>query len=162
MSRRGGWNYSSDDASPELIGVKHRRRQATSINDALWTAAERSGATWKHLKTDLAMLGGSEEHRDILEAFAKALKMLGNKLVPRLGLEPVDNVIRARPEAQEVIFLLATLAGDRSSPHQGQRVAVDPSVGSLADGMCKGKGKDPGVEVIAGSVQGKGIFVPPP
>ena len=53
------------------------------------------------------MLAGVEEFGDALEAFAAALKMLGSKLVPKHGLEPVGNIVRAHPEAQEITFFFS-------------------------------------------------------
>lgn len=91
--------YSSDETT---ANYRVHQKHADSVSDTLWVAAGRSGSTWKQLKTDLTLLAGAHEHEDVLEAFASALKLLGSKLLPTLGKEPLRNFVKARPESQEI------------------------------------------------------------
>ena len=100
----------------------------------MWTAACRSAATWRHLRTDLSLLAAEEQYKDELEVMAHALRVLAKRLLPDLGRKPITAQLKSRPEAQDLVFLLSTF-GDSDSLH----AAVDPL--QAVDPWHSGKGK---------------------
>jgi hypothetical protein len=51
----------------------------------------------------------------VLEAYSEFLRVLGHRLLPKAGVEPLSRLDRARPEVQEMSFLLASLATSADS-----------------------------------------------
>ena len=120
-TRWKNWQRSDDEASTDQNAHNMRASKSSkartpipsSSSEVLWAAGNRLGATFKHMKRDLAILGEDRHHADILGACAHALQMLGSHLLPGLGKKCVKNIASARPESQEFIFLLAMLASSQ-------------------------------------------------
>ena len=137
-----GWrkqrdDWSSDETSKAWTPKRVTRPPSSSVDESLWTAACRSGATWRHLRTDLSMLAAEEQYTDVLEAMAHALRVLAKRLLPDLGRKSITAQLKNQPEAQDLVFLLSTLTNRVSTP-----AAVDPL--QVADPWHNGKGNGTG------------------
>ena len=121
MSR--GWKYkapwSNGDSSTTEAPHSVRRQGAhvppANVQQALRTASKRLGSCYRFFKLDLDMLAATEEGEDIVAAMAFALQKLGDALLPKLGTSPIDPVLAARGDAQELVGLLGALTCRKSA-----------------------------------------------
>ena len=116
-----GTDWSSEETSkPDRRNFLYTQARSTpnTGKEALWNVVRRCGGPFKWLKADLFMLGVSLEPDNVLvlEAYSEFLRVLGQRLLPKVGAEPLSNVMRARPEAQELSMLLACLATRATPP----------------------------------------------
>jgi len=99
---------------------------------------------FRHLKTDLLLLGKAGDYEDILGAFAAALQLLGSRLLPDFGASPVDAIAAARPELQDFVYLLGMLADPRAPRRSDvnsfldQPCLINSDLNSVAGRHCGG------------------------
>ena len=179
----GGW--STDDDQTEK---KERAKRDMSRNsppscgtDAIWTLSRRVAPGLKWFLHDLALLGESELHQELIEHLVLALKLMGSSLLPGLGTSPVNKIDASRSEVSELVGLLSLLAF-RPAPGVGEKLnGTELDKGKVRQGgelrnkedpwdswrdpwskNGDGKGSGKNDAMPARNLQGKGIFVPPP
>jgi hypothetical protein len=173
-----GWSSDETSKPSHWQSPPSRSRSAPNNSDeAMWNVVRRCGGPFKWLKADLFMLGEASEpcNMVVLEAYSEFLRVLGHRLLPKAGVEPLSRLDRARPEVQEMSFLLASLATRPSSstaPSQQTQVerehlhvhdakSVDPWSSPDNDPWSRSAPMGNGNKGNY-NVRGKGIFVPPP
>ena len=146
------------DETVDAASSRQQKWSATTPEQALWSATKRIAPAWRWLKTDLTMLARQDEYHDVLQAFANLLQVMGNRLLPKVGVEPLSALSAARSEVQELVFLLASLAGGGS--HVKARHVADRAV--LAQPTLPSKGfNSPGKsDGRTGSISGEVPAVP--
>ena len=177
MSR--GWkqatSWSNEDSTAAEAPHSVRRQSAhipsSNVQQALWTASKRLGSCYRFLKLDLDMLAATDEAEDVLAAMACALQKLGAALLPKFGASPIDPVLAARSDVQELVGLLGALTcrkqavfeapqeSMRSNGLQDPLQSTDPWSREQSVGN---QGTEKGKTVKSSGLSGKGIYVPPP
>jgi hypothetical protein len=107
-------------------------------------------------------LADDPENVKVIAAYSNFLQVLGHRLLPKVGVEPLGSLERARPEVQELSLLLACLATPATHPVVGPTSSTPSSsdpwhTGSDPWRACASKANGKGkrnVNVTTGFVQG--------
>ena len=104
------WSGGDSDKPTTFAAKMNKKHEAPrSPEQALWKVVSRIAPSFRWLKTDLFMLGALPHNAVIVNKFAELLSLLGQQLLPNVGVVPLENMDAARPEVMELASLLAFL-----------------------------------------------------
>lgn len=108
------WGQSSGDDYNN-----HQRKMqlpAQSTDEAMWRAAKRFGSAWRWLKIDLALSAEDKHHHELFNSMETTLKLLGDSLLPDLGVRPLSRDLLARPDVIDFVSILNAIPRSSESP----------------------------------------------